>query len=101
MGDGVTDGGAEGEQQDAADNVEADAEQEVADDPSVVERADDQNELGHDVDDDDDERVHEVGDEETHRVLVVERSPALEGTGGDNEADAADDETGEAQELLR
>lgn len=99
VGDGVADGCAEGEEQDAAYDVEADAEQEVADDPSVVEGADNQDKLGYNVDDDDDEGVHEVGDEESHRVLVVERSPSLEGARGDDEADTADKKTGEAQEL--
>lgn len=99
MGDGVTDGGAEGEEQHTTDDVEGDTKDNVTDDPAVVEGSHNQNELGDDVDDGHDQGVNEIGDEETDRVVVVERAPLLERAGSNDEADAADAEAAEAQRL--
>lgn len=99
MRNGVADGSAEGEQEDAAADVESDTEQKVTDNPSVVQGANDENELGNDIDDNDDKRVDKVRDEQTRCVLVVQRPPALESCGGNDEADPADDQAAETQGL--
>lgn len=70
--DGVTNGDAESQENDASDNVEANTEENVSNNPTVIECPDYEDELRYCVDDDDDERVDEVGDEQSHRVLVVQ-----------------------------
>lgn len=76
---GVAEGGAEAIHDDEADGVEGGAKEDVAQGPAVFEGADDEEELGEDVDNDADEVKDVHDDPEGGRLFVGEGCHALEG----------------------
>ena len=72
MRNGITDLDTESKQENAANDVEGDTEDDVADNPSVVQCSDDENELRDRVDDDADGWEDEVGDEEADGIGIGE-----------------------------
>jgi hypothetical protein len=97
--DGVADLHAERKEEDASDDEEGNAKQDVADDPTVVESADDEDELRHNVDHGADSGPDQVGDEKAHGFEVGERGEALERGDGHKEADSPHNEAAEAKGL--
>lgn len=71
MRDGIADGDAECKEENAADSVETNAENNVTDDPAVVEGADNEDELRNNVDDGDNQWEDQVGDEQTNRLGIA------------------------------
>ena len=90
---GITDGNAEGKENDDTDSVESHTENQVSNDPSVVESSDNEYELGNNVDYDADEREEEVGDEKTGCLFVRHACVSVERRDGDKEAYSTDSET--------
>jgi len=70
--DCVADGYAESEKEDLAACEESGAEHDVTDGPPVFQRAEDQDELGDNVDWHADDRPNDVDDKEGHGFCVVE-----------------------------
>ena len=99
MRDRIADVDAESKEKDSADNVESDAEKDIANDPSVVESSDDQHQLGDTVNNDTYGGEDEIGDEETRRFLVGERGKALECRNRDKETNTPDDQGRQSKEL--
>ena len=85
MLDGVAYRHAEREEDDLRDGEEADAEEDVPDRPSVVERADDDDELRDDVAPDADDWPEEIDDPEGYGVGVAEPGDFVECGDGDEE----------------
>jgi len=79
---------AEGEKQNASDDVEGGSENDITENPSVVESTENEDELRHDVDDDADCGEYEIGDEKADGFGVVEYGDVLEGRHSDEKADA-------------
>jgi hypothetical protein len=79
MLDRVADSDAEREQEDLCDGEEGGAENDVTDRPAVVEGAEDEDELGNDVDDGADEGPEDVDNPQAGRVGVVEAGEFLKG----------------------
>lgn len=99
MLDGVADRDAEGEEEHLAAGEEDGAEDDVADRPAVLERAEDEHELADDVHGHADDGPQEVNDEEGYGLLEGESELGLEGADGDEEAEPENEEAGYAQEL--
>jgi len=99
MLDRITDRRAKREEQHLATPEERCAEYDVANGPPVVKGAEDEDELGYDVDGYADERPEEVDDEESDGFGVVEAEFLFEGGDGDEEGDGEYEETGYAEEL--
>lgn len=97
--DGIADRDAEGEEDDAANNVEGNAEQDVANDPAVVKSADHQDQLRYRIDEHNEDGVTQVGKEQSHSVGLAETTPVLESTCRDDEADSTDTETAKTKKL--
>ena len=98
--DGVADGDAERKEEDLCDGEKGGAKDDVADRPAVVEGAEDEDELGYDVDHGADERPEDVDDPESGRGHVVEPCEPFEGGDRDEEGGAEDAETRDAEELV-
>lgn len=99
MTDGIANTSRECEEQHAADNVECDTENNVSNDPSIVQRANDEDKLRNGVEDDADSGEDEVGDKEPDGAGVGEGGPFFEGRDGDKESHSPDEETGDAKKL--
>jgi hypothetical protein len=78
---------------------ECGAEDDVANRPAVIERAEDEHELRDSVDDGADERPEDVDDPECDGLGEAEAGEALEGRDGEEEGNAKDDQTRDAEEL--
>lgn len=97
--DGVADSYAEGEEDDLSNSKEGGAEDDVANRPAVIERAQDEDELQHNVNDDADSGPDEVDDIERDRVGVGEPGEGFEGGDGDEERDTEESQTAQPQQL--
>jgi hypothetical protein len=97
--DSVADGSRECKQKNLGDGEECSAKDDIADRPTVIEGAKDEDELGDDVDDDANDGPQDVDHPEADRVGVGEAGEAFEGGDGDEEADAEASEAGETEDL--
>ena len=92
MRHGVANICAEREEENTADDVEGRTEDDVAEDPTIVQGADDENELRDDVNDNADGGEDQVGNEEADGFVEAKNGDILKCRDGDEEADAPNDE---------
>ena len=97
MLDCVADGHAESEKEDLATREEGGAEHDVTDGPSVFQCAEDQNQLGDNIDWHTDDWPDDVDDEEGDGFCVVEAEELLEGGNCDETGNEEYDEAGDAK----
>lgn len=97
----VADCHGEGEEDDLRDGEEANAEENVADGPSIVQGANDDDELGDHVGEDAYEGPNDVDDPETEGFGVVEPGESLECSDGDEEGDTKHGKAGDSETLRR
>lgn len=86
MFDCITDRNAECKEENLGNDKEGCAKENIADGPSVVERAEDEDELRHDVDGGAYYWPEDVNDPQGYRFGVVEASNLLESCNGDEES---------------
>lgn len=101
MLDRVADRGTEREQKHLRDREEGGAEDDVANRPTVIERAEDKHELRDRVDDCADERPEYVDDPKANRFRVAEAGVALECRNGKEEAESEKHKGGDTDELRK
>ena len=94
MLDGVTYRHAEREEENLRNGEEGSAEDDITDRPSVLERAEDENELRHNIYGSANERPENVDDPQADRLRVVETGKLLEGGDRDEERDGEYNQAG-------
>jgi hypothetical protein len=99
--DGIADGDVECVEDDLTDGKKGGSEDDVANGPSVVQGADDEDQLEDDVDEDA-ERVEDVGDDpKSDRLCGRHAGYAFERGHGNKGDDKPDNERGDSEELLQ
>ena len=99
MLDRVANGDRERKEDDLRDGEERGAKHNVADRPAILERAEDEDELGDDINDGINKRPEDVDDPESERLRVVESGDLLERRNGDEERNSEYDERRYSQKL--
>ena len=98
MLDPVADGVAKDVQDDLSNDEEEDAENNVAQWPAVLERADDENNLADKVDEKENGVDYVRDNEDADRVLGIQTSPVLEGEEGDGATNNEHAQGGQSQQ---
>jgi hypothetical protein len=99
MLDGITDCYAECKQQYLCNNKERCAKEDIADWPPVVERAEDKNELGDDIDGGADDWPQDIYNPQRYGFRIVETGDLLECGNGDEKSKRKYDEARYPKEL--
>lgn len=95
----ITNGHAEGEQDDLCNRKECSSENDVTDWPSVLECSEDKDKLRDNINDGANERPENVNDPKTDGLGEIETGELLECSDGDEEGDTEDGKAGYPEEL--
>jgi hypothetical protein len=97
--DGITNCNAERKQQDLRNDKESRAKEDIADGPSVVKRAEDEDKLGDDVDSGTDYWPEDVYDPQSHGFGIIKAGNLLECCNSNEECECEYCQTGYPEQL--